>query len=326
MTDTNTLLSKIEAAIKALPLDKKTPQGLYAPILYTLESGGKRIRPLLCCQAAEVFGCDGSKALVPAVAIELYHNHTLLHDDLMDASPLRRNRPSVHKKWSPNAAILSGDAMLIAAYEHLSTMTDGSALARVLPVFCQMCLAVCEGQQLDMEFETRSDVSEEEYIEMISLKTSALIGYALQMGALTANASDADAQQLYLFGLYLGITFQLQDDLLDTFGDESTLGKPIGGDIIQNKKTILSVKAREAAFRAGTEEYQSIVSLPKEQSEEKIQRMRQLYTGFKIDEETHQLINHYNSLALDALKPLQTAGYHTEELSETLASLVGRQK
>lgn len=222
------------------------PKNLYEPIDYILKLGGKRIRPILTLMAADIFGSDYKKALPAALAIEVFHNFTLVHDDIMDAAPLRRGKATVHEKWDINTGILSGDAMLILAYKYFENYTP-EVFQELAKLFSKTALEVCDGQQLDVDFETRKKVSIDEYLNMICLKTSVLVAAALKMGAIVAESDAKNASLIYDFGLNLGLAFQLQDDYLDTFGDPETFGKQIGGDIIENKKTFLYLKTLEIA-------------------------------------------------------------------------------
>ena len=222
------------------------PKNLYEPIDYILKLGGKRIRPVLTLMAADIFSSDFKKALPAALAVEVFHNFTLIHDDIMDAAPLRRGKATVHEKWDTNTGILSGDAMLILAYKYFENY-ESVVFQKLAKLFSKTALEVCDGQQLDVDFETRNDVTIPEYINMIRLKTSVLVAAALKMGAIVAEANNENANLIYDFGLNLGLAFQLQDDYLDTFGDPETFGKQVGGDIIENKKTYLSLKALEVA-------------------------------------------------------------------------------
>lgn len=225
---------------------EKEPRGLYAPIDYILDLGGKRVRPLVALLAGRMFGdTDNNQTMPVALAVEVFHNFTLLHDDIMDDSPLRRGKATVHEKWDVNTGILSGDLMLIQAYQHLCDCPNKAALPALLSTFNRVATGVCEGQQYDVDFEVRDDVQIEEYLKMIELKTAVLLGGALELGALAAGASKADADHLYAFGRLTGLAFQLQDDLLDTFGDSASTGKLQGNDIIRNKKTFLLLKALE---------------------------------------------------------------------------------
>lgn len=222
----------------------REPKNLYEPIDYILQLGGKRIRPVLTLIAADIFSGDFKKSLPAALAIEVFHNFTLVHDDIMDDAPLRRGKQTVHEKWDINTGILSGDAMLILAYQYFENY-EPVVFQKLAKLFGKTALEVCDGQQLDVDFETRSDVKISEYIEMIRLKTSVLVAAALKMGAIVAETNDENANLIYDFGLNLGLAFQLQDDYLDTFGDPKTFGKQVGGDIIENKKTFLYLKALE---------------------------------------------------------------------------------
>ena len=225
---------------------ERAPLALYEPITYTLSQGGKRIRPVAFLMAYNLFKEDIETALYPAVAMEVYHNYTLIHDDVMDKADMRRGKPTVWTKWGENPAILSGDTMLVLAYEFICNVADDK-LREVLALFTEMAKEIGEGQQYDMEFETRDDVKEEEYINMIRLKTSVLIANCMKMGALLAGASKEDADHLYAYGETMGLAFQLQDDLLDVYGDAAVFGKKIGGDICCNKKTFMLIKAMETA-------------------------------------------------------------------------------
>lgn len=240
------LLDKINACLSDLKFSR-SPEGLYAPVTYVLSLGGKRIRPVLMLLAYNLYKEDVESILSQAVGIEMYHNYTLLHDDLMDKADMRRGKPTVHKRWDENAAILSGDAMIILAYQFLMQDCPAEYVKPVMEVFSQTALEVCEGQQWDMEFETRQDVTVGEYIGMIRLKTSVLLAGALKVGAILGGASVQDAQTLYDFGIRIGLAFQLQDDWLDVYGDPKVFGKNIGGDILCNKKTFMLITAFEKA-------------------------------------------------------------------------------
>ena len=224
----------------------KDPKNLYEPIDYILHLGGKRMRPILTLMAADIFSSNYKKALPAALAVEVFHNFTLVHDDIMDDAPLRRGKATVHEKWDISTGILSGDAMLILAYQYFENY-EPIIFQKLAKLFSKTALEVCDGQQLDVDFETRKDVTIDEYINMIRLKTSVLVAAALKMGAIVAETNELDANLIYDFGLNLGLAFQLQDDYLDTFGDAATFGKQIGGDIIENKKTYLYLKALEVA-------------------------------------------------------------------------------
>ena len=267
----------VEEQLAARSLGTRSPEGLFAPIDYTLRLGGKRIRPLLACAAAAAFTEAWQRALPVAVALEIFHNFTLLHDDLMDRSPLRRGQETVYRRWGDNTAILSGDAMSIEAYAALAEVEDKSLLAELLPRFSQMALEVCVGQQYDMEFETRSEVRVEEYMEMIRLKTSVLLGSSLELGALVGGATAEQARALYAVGIQLGLAFQIQDDLLDVYGDEKTFGKPIGGDIVNAKKTLLLLYTLEQLQGEDLKRLQKILAYTPEERRAYIDEVRALY-------------------------------------------------
>ncbi|MCQ2267180.1 MAG: polyprenyl synthetase family protein [Bacteroidaceae bacterium] len=245
------MIQKIEAALRQIAYPQQ-PEGLYEPIAYTLSMGGKRLRPVLTLMGYGLYREDVEKALPAAIALETYHNHTLLHDDLMDNADVRRGMPTVHKKWDANTAVLSGDTMLIMACQRMME-TDTPQLAELMRLFLRTQQEICEGQQYDVNFETRTDVTVEEYIEMIRLKTSVLLACALRCGALVADAPEADQQLLYQFGERVGLAFQLQDDYLDCYGDPAVFGKAIGGDIRCGKKTFMLISAVNSASEADCE-------------------------------------------------------------------------
>lgn len=245
------MIQKIEAALRQIAYPQQ-PEGLYEPIAYTLSMGGKRLRPVLTLMGYGLYREDVEKVLPAAIALETYHNHTLLHDDLMDNADVRRGKPTVHKKWDANTAVLSGDTMLIMACQRMME-TDTPHLAELMRLFLRTQQEICEGQQYDVNFETRTDVTVEEYIEMIRLKTSVLLACALRCGALVADAPEADQQLLYQFGERVGLAFQLQDDYLDCYGDPAVFGKAIGGDIRCGKKTFMLISAVNSASEADRE-------------------------------------------------------------------------
>lgn len=245
-TNIRKLRGLVDREIENMNFAGKDPNGLYLPVDYILSNGGKRLRPVLALMACQLFSDDLTACLKPAVAIELFHNFTLMHDDIMDRADMRRNKPTVHKKWNENSAILSGDAMVVISFRLISSAGTG-ILPRLLDVFNRTAIEVCEGQQMDMDFETINDVNEESYIEMIRLKTSVLIAAAMKIGAIAGGASEKDASIMYDCGLNLGLGFQMQDDLLDLYGEQKEFGKKPGGDILMNKKTFLLIKALERA-------------------------------------------------------------------------------
>ena len=274
---TEVLLDIIEKSLSELGYAELEPRALFEPIGYTLSLGGKRVRPLLCLLACRLYSDNIATALPIARALEVFHNFTLLHDDLMDKSPIRRGQPTVYRKWNDNTAILSGDAMSIEAYRSLEGIENPQLLFKVLPFFNKMAIEICKGQQYDMDFEEREHVSVAEYIEMIRLKTAVLLGAALRLGALSAGAYDSDAQILDEVGQALGLAFQIQDDYLDVYGDEKTFGKPIGGDIMNGKKTLMLLYTQAKLERDDRAELDRLMQLGQEHKEERISGVRRLY-------------------------------------------------
>jgi geranylgeranyl diphosphate synthase, type II len=314
----------VETAIQKLDLVKK-PVELYEPIHYTMSSGGKRLRPVLVLAAYNLFRDDIERALSPALAIELFHNFTLLHDDIMDKSEMRRNQPTVHKKWSENVAILSGDAMLIKAYE-LMLYAPQEYLPQVLGLFTQTSMQVCEGQQFDMNFEDRADVSEDEYIEMISLKTSVLLAASLKIGALCAGAGSQNANHLYRYGLKLGLAFQLQDDYLDAFGDPLKFGKKIGGDIVARKKTYLLIKALELADAQTRDRLNQLLHTSMPDNTVKIDKTLEIYRKLEIPMLIKQKMDGYYKQAMDALGAVDVEEIKKAHLIEFSNKLMVRER
>ncbi|MBC6993647.1 polyprenyl synthetase family protein [Neolewinella lacunae] len=270
------LLGAFLTELRATFSDRE-PRGLYQPIDYILDLGGKRVRPLLALLAGRMYGDEDLRQAMPvALAVEVFHNFTLVHDDIMDDSPLRRGQATVHEKWDVNTGILSGDLMLIQAYAHLCRCPNAAALPGLLAAFNRVATGVCEGQQLDVDFETRSDVTVGEYLSMIERKTAVLLGGALEMGALAAGAGSVDAQHLYAFGRLTGLAFQLQDDLLDTFGDSQVTGKRTGNDIIRNKKTFLYLQASAALPPAESAELAALFASSPADPGPKVERVTEL--------------------------------------------------
>ena len=317
----NELLSLFERHIAQMPTPEE-PVRLYAPIKYGLEMGGKRIRPTLLMLTYNLYAEDIERALMPAMAVEIFHNFTLLHDDIMDNAAVRRGRPSVHAKWGANVAILSGDAMLILAYSYLQR-TNSERLSAIFERFNKMAAEVCEGQQFDMDFETQQKVSVVDYMRMIELKTAALLAGSAIIGALLAGASDHDCQHLYNFAREVGLAFQLQDDLLDSYGDER-LGKKIGGDILEGKKTILMIEA----FSRASEEQREVLRtthLRKDLSDaEKISKIKALYDELGVPERVEQQIAQKFQKALSILDTLEVPMERTVELRRYAENLIGR--
>ncbi|MCQ2202918.1 MAG: polyprenyl synthetase family protein [Bacteroidales bacterium] len=303
MLSIDILRKEIEQEIGNLGF-KRAPLGLYEPIEYSMSLGGKRLRPVMCLAACSLFTDDYAKAMPAALAIEMFHNFTLLHDDVMDNADMRRNEPTVRAKWNDNTAILSGDEMLIEAYKLLS-MTDTPAFSLVLSTFSDTATEVCEGQQYDMEFEERDDVRLDEYMEMIRLKTAVLLAGAIKIGALIGGANDADIKSLYDYSIDLGLAFQLQDDLLDTFGDEKTFGKAIGGDIMEGKKTYLLISALQKASaeqRAELEQWLTAKDAPRA---DKVAAVRSLYESTGAKEATEKKMEELYAKAMNTLKLME---------------------
>ncbi len=296
-------------------LKKLEPSNLYSPVNYSLEIGGKRLRPVLLLLSYNLFSDDVKAALPAAVAIEVFHNFTLLHDDIMDKAEVRRNQPTVHKKFDENSAILSGDAMAFLAYKNLLECKS-EGLINVIKLFSDTAIEVCEGQQFDMDFETRLDVSETEYLEMIRLKTAVLLACSLKVGALLANADNKITNQLYEFGINLGLAFQLQDDLLDSFGDQNTFGKKIGGDILFNKKTFLLIKALENCLPAEKTELLSWINRKDFVAEKKIKAVLDIYNRLNIKELTQMKIEYYFQKSTAILQNISVGKNKTEALAE----------
>lgn len=312
MKTADELLTQVNAFLDALPYER-TPKSLYEPIRYVLSMGGKRIRPVLMLLGYNLYKEDTDKILMNAIALETYHNYTLLHDDLMDQADLRRGHETVHKKWDSNTAILSGDSMLVLAYERMA-QCDSRHLADVLRLFTTTALEIGEGQQYDMEFETRDDVREEEYIEMIRLKTSVLLACALKIGAILADAPAEDADSLYKFGEQIGLAFQLQDDYLDVYGDSKVFGKKIGGDITSNKKTFMLINAFSHADEAQRLELEKWVNAKSFDREEKIAAVTRLYNEIGIDKMAQDKIAYYFEQSKKYLDAVQVPAERKEEL------------
>ena len=291
MKTSDEILSLINEYLDNLPYERK-PTGLYDPIKYVLSIGGKRIRPTLMLLVYNLYKEDPERILSSAVALETYHNYTLLHDDLMDNASVRRGQPTVHKKWDANTAILSGDSMLVLAYERMAKCPV-EKLKPVLDLFTETALEIGEGQQYDMDFETRNDVREEEYIEMIRLKTSVLLACATKMGAILADAPQEDADNLYKFGEQMGLAFQLQDDYLDVYGDPEVFGKAIGGDILCNKKTYMLINAFNLANDEQRKRLQQWVNAENPDPRQKIKAVTQIYNEIGISQLAEQKIKHY---------------------------------
>ncbi len=306
-------------------LKHREPVNLYLPVVYTLNMGGKRLRPVLLLMAYDLYSNQYSKALPSAMAIELFHNFTLLHDDIMDNADLRRNKKTVHLAFSPNTAILSGDAMSILSYEYI-TQIACPCYAQILTLYTQTALKICEGQQYDMEFETRAHVNEEEYLVMIGLKTAVLLSASLKIGAMMAGASDKDVENLGQFGYNLGMAFQLQDDLLDTFGDTNSFGKNIGGDITANKKTYLFIKAWELADEPSRKELERWYASTNFVRNDKVEAVCEIFEQLNIQKITREKMELYFRLAVGSLEKVEVKEEKKSGLLELAKQLMNRDK
>ncbi len=300
------------------------PADLYEPIKYILSLGGKRMRPALLLMACDLFGGDINKAISSALAIEVFHNFTLMHDDIMDNAPLRRGNVTVHEKWNKNVAILSGDVMLVEGYK-LMMNVDEHLLRPIMNIFNETAVGVCEGQQLDMEFETRNDVGIGEYIEMIRLKTAVVLGSALKIGALIGGSNAEDAALLQTFGEQLGIAFQLQDDILDVYGDPEKFGKQVGGDIQSNKKTFLLIKALELANKGQSFELKKWLSGTQFPANEKVEMVTGIYDQIGVRQSAWQAMQTYADKAFSALDAINLPNEHKQYLRDFADGLMIRE-
>ena len=318
------LLEITERALAQMPYPKE-PQQLYEPIRYTLEAGGKRIRPVMALMACNLFREGINDAKSAALAIEVFHNFTLLHDDIMDNADVRRGKPAVHTRWNDNVAILSGDAMMIYAYKLLSQCEE-AVMPRVLNVFNEVAMGVCEGQQYDMNFEERGEVSVKEYLEMIRLKTAVLLAGALKIGAICGHAGEPQTEILYKYGIAVGLAFQLQDDLFDTYGDEAVFGKPIGGDILEGKKTFLLTNALQAADAPVKERLLALLGDKTMEPERKIGEVRKIYDALGVRESTEKAVAAYFDEARLLLHSLPVPAERLEPIRELTDLLLNRKK
>jgi geranylgeranyl diphosphate synthase type II len=318
------IISTIDKAIGDLDFGMDLPN-LYDPIYYILGLGGKRIRPLLSILAYQLYQSGYDKVLKPSLAIEVFHNFTLMHDDIMDKAPIRRNKPTVHTKWNENIAILSGDVMLVRVYDLLLAVED-SIVKEVISKFNNCAAAVCEGQQLDMDFESADQVGVVEYLEMIKLKTAVLLGYSLEQGGLIAGASNEDQTNLKQFGINMGIGFQLMDDLLDVYADKEVFGKQVGGDIIANKKTFLLIKALELARGQDKKELEKWISIKDFDPVEKVSKVTSIYNDLNIEQFTKTEINHYFDLGLESFNQIDIETERRKDLLSISSFLMNREK
>lgn len=300
------------------------PAELYEPMQYMMNLGGKRLRPALLLMGCDAFGGDVYQAINPAIAIEVFHNFTLMHDDIMDNAPLRRGKTTVHEKWNSSVGILSGDAMLVEGYK-LMMQVNEKILRPVLEIFNQTAIAVCEGQQLDMNFEQLAAVKMDAYINMIRLKTAVVLGGALKIGALIAGANQKDAELIYAFGEDLGIAFQLQDDILDVYGDPEKFGKQVGGDILSNKKTYLLINALETADESQLQELNSWLQLTNFDAVKKVSAVKNLFDRMEIREKAEQEMNLYAQRAMQSLKDLPLQEIQKSQLFEFADMLLVRE-
>lgn len=324
MLTADEILQLVNSYLVSMPNDR-SPKGLYDPIRYVLSLGGKRIRPTLMLLGYNLFRNDPEQILPQACALETYHNYTLLHDDLMDNADKRRGKPTVHVKWDANQAILSGDTMLVLAYRSMSQCDEGH-LRSVLDLFTETALEIGEGQQLDIEFEQRNDVTEEEYIEMIRLKTSVLLACALKMGAILAGASTSDADNLYRFGEQMGLAFQLQDDYLDVYGDEQVFGKAIGGDITSNKKTYMLINALLRADATQRTELEQWIARKTFDRQEKVSAVTAIYDALGIGELAKTKINEYFEKSKKYLAAVSVSEESKRELYAYAEKMMRRKK
>ena len=318
------ILTLVNNYLDNIPYTRK-PETLYEPIRYVLSLGGKRIRPVLMLMSYNLYKDDADTILPTACGLETYHNYTLLHDDLMDNADMRRGHATVHKKWDANTAILSGDSMLVLSYQRIAQCAP-QYLPQILDLFTTTALEIGEGQQYDMEFETRDDVCEAEYIEMIRLKTSVLLACAMKMGAIQAGASPADQDALYRYGESLGLAFQLQDDYLDVYGDPSVFGKNIGGDITSNKKTFMLINALLRAEGQDKAELEAWIARKDFDRQEKVDAVTHLYTKLGIDRLARERIEYYTREALSCLDAVNTPDDRKAELREYTMMMMRREK
>ncbi|WP_444373746.1 polyprenyl synthetase family protein [Prevotella sp.] len=323
MINADQILKLVNDYLVQLPYDRR-PASLYEPIRYVLSMGGKRIRPVLMLLSYNLFKEDPETILMPACALETYHNYTLLHDDLMDNADLRRGHETVHKKWNANTAILSGDSMLVLAYQRMQQCSSDK-MAEVLALFTETALEIGEGQEYDMAFEHRDDVSEEEYIEMIRLKTSVLLACALKIGAILAGASKEDADNLYRFGEQIGLAFQLQDDFLDVYGDTRVFGKAIGGDITSNKKTFMLINALNHANEEQRRQLESWIGATEFDRDEKVAAVTRLYNEIGIDRMAQDKIAYYFEQSRKYLQAVSVDESRKVELAAYAQRMMNRQ-
>jgi geranylgeranyl diphosphate synthase type II len=323
MTEIKKIQSLIEKEIKKQAFGKK-PDSLYEPIRYLMSIGGKRLRPLLTVLAYSLYKNDFKEVITYAIAVETFHNFTLMHDDIMDKAPLRRGKMTVHKKWNVNTAILSGDVMLVKVYEMFNKLEATKAKA-IIQIFNTCAAEVCEGQQWDMEFEKMNSVTAKEYIQMIRQKTAVLLGFSLELGAILADAPKEDQKALREFGINIGIGFQLKDDLLDAYGDPKKFGKQVGGDIVANKKTYLLIKALEKANGKQKQELNTLLSAKKFNKQSKVKAVKTIYDSLEVPALASKKINHYFEKGFKSLSEVQVDVRRKNSLAIFAQELIGRQ-
>ena len=319
----NEVLSIVNSEVEQINW-KREPFGLYEPIEYILSLGGKRLRPAITLMACNLYSDEVMKALKPAIGLEIFHNFSLLHDDIMDSADMRRGKPTVHRVWNDNTAILSGDVMQIEAYKWIAEAPENQ-LKIVLDLFSKTASEICEGQQLDMEFEQRSDVTADQYIEMIRLKTAVLVAAGCRIGAIIGGSDEEDALNLYDFGNYIGLAFQLKDDLLDVYGNEASFGKKIGGDILCNKKTYLLIHTLKTAQGKDNEELMYwLGNNEKADQEDKIKAVTAIFTRLKAREICENAMQHYYDLATESLDKVKVPEARKEQLRKLAQKLMSR--
>jgi geranylgeranyl diphosphate synthase type II len=321
---TERLTKDISKAITKAEFGKE-PIELYEPIQYIMDLGGKRMRPLLTLLSNYIFEEDCTKVMNAAIAVEVFHNFTLMHDDIMDKAPLRRGKATVHEKWNSNIAILSGDVMLVKAYEQFMSVEE-KHLKRVLDRFNETAAGVCEGQQFDMNFESLDTISVDEYINMIRLKTAVLLGFSMELGGILGNADDKSCEHLRTVGISAGIGFQLKDDLLDVYGDAATFGKKVGGDIVANKKTFLLIRALEKAEGKTKKELEKLLSDKTISDKAKIEGVTNIYNQLEIKEETETLIQEHFDKAIESLGKVKGSIFRKHYIKDYLLALIGREQ
>nr|WP_294858935.1 polyprenyl synthetase family protein [uncultured Fluviicola sp.] len=320
MNDLAPYRAYLENRISSLDLADE-PHNLFNPLRYFLSLGGKRMRPILTLISGEIFNISKEESIHAALCVELFHNFSLIHDDIMDGAPVRRGKPTVHKKWNESIAIISGDALFVEAYQQLINYRD-HRLPHLLKCFNQTAIEVCQGQQLDMDFESLTDVSESQYIEMIRLKTSVLLGCALEFGAILGNQNEETRRNLYEFGVSLGIAFQIQDDILDLYGDPELFGKQVGGDILSNKKTLLFLKAEEIAKNTNDSRFNDLLRM--QATNDKIEFAKILFEDLGAKKASLQAMDDYYNQAIGNLNHLESTGLQTRTLKSLAQFLITR--